>query len=123
MTAMIKNAVNAIKNATIVMTKKDVAIATIRNKMSLASQINQQAITHKNEEQILVVKRQHLFIDGDWQGLKKINLDSYLPIINAHKEFLPRGLMEVDPTYKQIIPYLVFEHQNQYFLIQRQNKT
>ena len=29
--------------------------------------------------------------------------------------------MEVDPAYKQIIPYLVFEHNNNYFLMQRRS--
>ena len=29
--------------------------------------------------------------------------------------------METDPTYKQIIPYLIFVHNNRYFLMQRAN--
>jgi len=78
-------------------------------------------ITSKNDEQILVVKRKHLFATkAAWSGLKQVNFDSYLDIINEQKEFLSRGLMEADPTYKQIIPYLVFKHNDTYFLMQRQ---
>jgi predicted NUDIX family phosphoesterase len=77
-------------------------------------------ITKSHDEHILVVKRNTLFkTQAAWTGLKKVNFDNYLAIINANKEFLPRSLMEQDPHYKQIIPYLVFEHQDRYFLMQR----
>ena len=74
----------------------------------------------KFNEMILVVKRHKLFPTESWNGVRKINFDEYLTIINEHKEFLPRGLMEDDPSYKQIIPYLVFENNGKYFLMQRQ---
>jgi predicted NUDIX family phosphoesterase len=75
---------------------------------------------HKSlDEQILVVKRPLLLGTTSWQGLKKENLDHYLSIIQNHQEFLPRAAMEVDPTYKQIIPYLIFKYQDRYFLMQR----
>ena len=80
------------------------------------------AVTH--DEQILVVKRATLFPNNTaWQGLKQIDPAQYLTLIDTEKEFLPRSLMEVDPTYKQIIPYLVFTHNNRYFLMQRQAKS
>lgn len=87
--------------------------------------INTQAQTPPafHDEQILVVKRSHLFASEFWQGLKKINFESYIEIINTNKEFLPRSIMETDPAYKQIIPYLIFEHENRYFLMQRQAKA
>jgi predicted NUDIX family phosphoesterase len=75
------------------------------------------------DELILVVKRDTLFPEGAWQGLRTINPESYLELINKNKEFLPRILMEQDSTYKQIIPYLVFTHENKYFLMQRQKKA
>lgn len=89
------------------------------------AQINSATQTHavSLEEQILVVKRSKLFAKDSWQGLKKIDFSSYLEIINKHKEFLPRSLMENDPNYKQIIPYLIFKHENKYFLMQRQSKA
>lgn len=87
--------------------------------------VNTQTQIHPvvQDEQILVVKRSHLFAKEAWQGLKKINFESYIEIINKNKEFLPRSIMETDPTYKQIIPYLIFEHKNRYFLMQRQAKA
>ena len=33
--------------------------------------------------------------------------------------FLPRGQMELDPTYKQIIPYMVFVYERKVFVMQR----
>lgn len=71
------------------------------------------------DEHILVVERQHLFPDGLFNGLKRVDFEQYLTIINKHKQFLPRSVMEIDVSYKQIIPYLVFTHNNRYFLMQR----
>jgi len=88
------------------------------------AQINtqQQQTTQMHDELILVVPREHLFADIDaWHGLKAVDFEHYLNIINDKKEFLPRSIMETDPTYKQIIPYLVFEHNNTYFLMQRKS--
>lgn len=68
---------------------------------------------------ILVVKREKLFCDGDWQGLKTADFDRYQARIMAHQEYHPRGLMEEDPQFKQIIPYLVFKHQDHIFIMQR----
>ncbi len=88
------------------------------NKISTAEHI----ATH--DEQILVVKRSELFKNSTaWSGLKKVNFDEYLKIIQEKKEFQPRSIMEEDPSYKQIIPYLVYEHQGTYFLMQRAAKA
>ncbi|MCX5921891.1 MAG: hypothetical protein NTX86_01025 [Candidatus Dependentiae bacterium] len=83
----------------------------------------QNAIAHKYDENILVVQRTHLFPDGAWHGLKQIDFAHYTQIIQDNKEFLPRTHMELDPRFKQIIPYLVFEHEGRYFLMQRQAKA
>ena len=74
-------------------------------------------------EEILVVKRTYLFPETSWNGLKLVNFDQYLSIITEHQEFHPRYLMETDPSYKQIIPYLVFKHQTKYFLMERHKKA
>jgi len=82
----------------------------------------QQHNIQTHDEQILVVKRDHIFADRQsWHGLKEVDFEQYMQIINDKKEFLPRSIMETDPTYKQIIPYLVFTHQNNYFLMQRKS--
>ena len=75
-------------------------------------------------ENILVVKRNDLFSTHTaFDGLRKEPLNDMLSVISEKKEFLPRPAMEVDPTYKQIIPYLVFNYENKYFLMQRQSKA
>lgn len=80
-------------------------------------------IPQVHDELILVVKRTKLFPTGAWQGLKQIDSEEYLALIEKEKEFLPRSLMELDPVYKQIIPYLIFTHEGKYFLMQRQSKA
>lgn len=84
-------------------------------------QLQTTPVTSKQDELILVVKRKHLFAHhAPWSGLKEVNFDTYLQTIQEKKDFLPRSIMETDPNYKQIIPYLIFEHDNKYFLMQRQ---
>lgn len=75
--------------------------------------------TSSLDEIILVVKRTHLFPEASWQGLCVVDMQDYLHLIKMHQEFHPRGLMETDLTYKQIIPYLIFKHKNRYFLMER----
>ncbi|MCX5924826.1 MAG: hypothetical protein NT124_00805 [Candidatus Dependentiae bacterium] len=71
------------------------------------------------DENILVVQRQYIFPEGEFNGLRRVDFEQYLELINTHKQFLPRSSMEMDVSYKQIIPYLVFTHNNRYFLMQR----
>lgn len=73
-----------------------------------------------HDEHILVVNRATLFGKTPaWNGLAAVDIEHYVQLIMQKKEFLPRSLMEVDPTYKQIIPYLIFQHEDKYFLMQR----
>jgi|SRR4030095_10636020 predicted NUDIX family phosphoesterase len=90
------------------------------------TQINsaQQHNKQTHDEHILVVRRAHLFSEmmlPAWHGLQEVDFEHYLHIINHKKEFHPRSIMETDPAYKQIIPYLIFEHDKNYFLMQRQS--
>jgi predicted NUDIX family phosphoesterase len=75
----------------------------------------------KHDENILVVPRSKLFTDPTApQGFLKLeNFDDVQQKIEASKEFLPRSFMELDPSYKQIIPYLIFMHEEKLFLMQR----
>jgi predicted NUDIX family phosphoesterase len=73
-------------------------------------------------ESILVVKREYLFVgDESWSGMRTDNMQRYLNIVVAKKEFLPRDVAEKDPRYKQIIPYLLFMHNNELFVMQRRS--
>ena len=85
--------------------------------MSLQKNTTHSPQTH--DEQILVVPTQKLFPQGSWNGLRPIDWVDYQQRIDQHKEFHPRSLMEQDPSYKQIIPYLVFTYQDTYFMMQR----
>ena len=62
-------------------------------------------------EQVLVVPTE-LFHDlGHFQGFCA-DVDRYLPTLLGfeHTRYLPRHLAEQDPSYKQLIPYVVFRH-------------
>lgn len=74
-----------------------------------------------HDESILVVKRSVLFSQGSWHGLKQANIEDFSRLVYLEKEFHPRSLMETDVRYKQIIPYLIFTHNNLFFLTQRKN--
>ncbi len=85
-------------------------------------QKNKELQTHASSapEHILVVKRDILFSDlKPWHGLLQTDMNAFMQIIQKNSEFHPRPTMEEDTGYKQIIPYLVFEHNNTYFLMQR----
>ncbi len=75
----------------------------------------------KNEN-ILVIKRNVLFPETAFQGIRPIE-DSFFDIVQEQQEFLPRPQMEEDPVYKQIIPYLIFKFQDRYFLMQRKSTS
>lgn len=72
-------------------------------------------------ERILVIKRSELFQELAWTGIKEVNFDDYLKLIQEKQEFMPRNLAEENFDYKQIIPYLVFQHNDTYFLMQRKS--
>ncbi len=76
-----------------------------------------------HHEEVLVVPRSALFVHDEWQGLRTQDFTKYLHIIHKNQEFIPRGRAEEDPTYKQIIPYMVFQYGDQYFLMQRKSKA
>ncbi len=73
-------------------------------------------MANKDDEQILVIKSDIIFKNGKWQGLKTDNLDYYIDLIKKNCEFKRRGDMENDPSFQQIIPYILFSFENKYFL-------
>lgn len=75
------------------------------------------------DEHILVVRREHLFPEEAWQGLHIHNMQRYLNIVAARREFMPRQLAEHDPRYKQIIPYLIFAYNGSIFVMQRRENA
>jgi predicted NUDIX family phosphoesterase len=92
--------------------------------MMQSQQITHSVAQQTHDEFILVVKRADVFAHHTpWNGLQHEPLKDIMHAIKTKKEFLPRSAMELDPTYKQIIPYLIFTYQDQYFLMQRQAKA
>ncbi|MFA6527017.1 MAG: hypothetical protein WCT20_01185 [Candidatus Babeliales bacterium] len=82
-----------------------------------------QATVKKVDERILVVPRSILFKNIDaWNGFKSLDsLADFQAIVEQHKLFLWRSEVEQDPSYKQIIPYLVFRFQGKYFVMKRRS--
>lgn len=77
----------------------------------------------KDDEQILAVKTDIIFKEGVWQGLKTDNLDYYIDLIKNNCEFKRRGDVEDDPSYQQIIPYIVFNFKDKYFIYKYLSKA
>lgn len=67
-------------------------------------------------EDILVVKSEIVFGKGYWRGLLRDNLDYYIDLIKDSGSFRKRGEVEEDPLWQQIIPYIIFNFQDRYFL-------
>ena len=77
------------------------------------------AIHRKHEERVMVISREELFQNDVWNGIRSENLTKYVNLISSKHKFLARGEVEQDPSYKQIIPYLVFENDGRIFLMRR----
>ena len=74
-------------------------------------------------EKVLVVKTEKLakFISGR-TGLLTEDREAMLDIIVNHHEFIDRPAAEEDPSYKQIIPYVVLTRKGLVFATRRLNK-
>jgi predicted NUDIX family phosphoesterase len=70
-------------------------------------------------EQVLVVRREDMFPDGAWHGFVSEDLDRHQRVIRERHFFKPRSEVENDPSFQQIIPYVVFRHGERHFLTHR----
>lgn len=70
-------------------------------------------------EHVLCVKRDDIFPNGAWHGFIDTGLERAEEIIRSRHFFMPRAEVEEDPSYQQIIPYVVFRHGGRYFLTRR----
>src|SRR5919198_2708214 len=71
------------------------------------------------DELVFVVPRSAVMTREGWYGIRAVPLDAFLETIGAAGDYRPRGAMEVDPSYKQVIPYLVLRDGRRYFLMKR----
>jgi len=63
------------------------------------------------EERVLVIPTSEFHSLGHFQGFSD-DLDTYLPaLLNSdHLSYRPRGEMEKNPAFKQLIPYVLFRY-------------
>jgi len=74
-------------------------------------------------EEVLVVPRDRLFGGDEWTGFRDTGLEAMLARVRENYRFRPRREVEEDPTEPQIIPYVVFKHDDHYFLTHRLRRS
>jgi predicted NUDIX family phosphoesterase len=55
----------------------------------------------------------------DFRGVRGVPLDAYVAAVDRHGSFRPREAAEVDPSWKQVIPYLALRDGKRLFLMRR----
>ncbi|MBI2266634.1 MAG: phosphoesterase [Armatimonadetes bacterium] len=71
------------------------------------------------EEQVLVVPRVRLFSGEAFFGFSGGNPEKYLAVVKAYRSFRDRSSVEHDPSWKQIIPYVVLTWNDRIFATRR----
>ncbi len=77
-----------------------------------------------NDEKVLVVERKVIEQAGMFHGLM-FDVDRYLKniFVPGVPRFLPRSQVEKDPSYKQLIPYVIMTHNGRYLSYVRGKKA
>ena len=75
-----------------------------------------------NNEQVMVVEREHIADYLVEYGLVTEGADDVLDAIADRHFFIDRPTAEVSPQYKQIIPYVLIRRGPSWFLLQRTQK-
>ena len=70
-------------------------------------------------ERVLCVRREDVFPDGPWDGLVGDGMEAVQRVIRERSFFMPRRDVEEDPSYQQVIPYVVFRHRDRFLLTRR----
>jgi predicted NUDIX family phosphoesterase len=70
-------------------------------------------------ELVLCVARERIPGGLAWRGIRDISLDPILELAAREGVFLPRAEVEGDPTWKQLIPYLLLRDGERIFLMRR----
>ncbi len=71
------------------------------------------------DELVYVVPRAAVLAGDGWHGLRTSGVDELVAAIAGAGRFEPRPRMERDPSFKQVIPYLVLRDGPRYFLMRR----
>jgi predicted NUDIX family phosphoesterase len=72
-----------------------------------------------SDELVFVVPRADVPDAAAWHGLRTDGLDAFVAALERSGRYEPRDRMERDPSFKQVIPYLVLRDGPRYFLMQR----
>ncbi|MFL5674492.1 MAG: DNA mismatch repair protein MutT [Chloroflexota bacterium] len=70
-------------------------------------------------ELVYVVPRAAVPDKANWYGIRTDKLDEFVAALERDGRYEPRDAMERDPSFKQVIPYLVLRDGERYFLMQR----
>jgi predicted NUDIX family phosphoesterase len=70
-------------------------------------------------ELVYVVPRADVMDRSGWRGIRTAGLEELLEGIERQGRYEPRDAMERDPSFKQVIPYLVLRDGESYFLMRR----
>jgi predicted NUDIX family phosphoesterase len=54
-----------------------------------------------------------------WRGIRGVALQPFLEATSVHGQFRPRSEAETDPSWKQVIPYLLLRDGERIFLMRR----
>ena len=71
------------------------------------------------DELVFVVPRASIADEAGWYGIRTDDLDAFLEALERDGRYETRTAMEVDPSFKQIIPYLVLRDGERFFLMRR----
>jgi len=70
-------------------------------------------------ELVLGLPRARILGSATWRGVLYGEVDQYLDLIAAEGAYRPRSDAEQDPSWKQVIPYVVLRDRGQIFLMRR----
>jgi predicted NUDIX family phosphoesterase len=70
-------------------------------------------------ELVRVVPRSVVMDGRGWRGVRAADLETVVALAERHGTLRPRAAMEVDPAFKQLIPYVVLRNGRDYFLMRR----
>jgi predicted NUDIX family phosphoesterase len=70
-------------------------------------------------ELVMGLPRERALAAGGWRGVLATGVDEYIGRIRAEAAFRPRADVENDPSWKQVIPYVVVRDGGRLFLLRR----
>jgi len=73
-------------------------------------------MTDQSTERVLGLPTSRFHAAGLFQGFRPFDPDLFAFLLDpAHLEYRPRGAAEVDPSFKQLIPYVLLRHRGELF--------